>query len=80
MESLLRPPRAVPNFLVVPVRTKRRLFVPEWARELPHEEKEKRLQSLIRTLPEERMERTFYLACTGGSLLWSLLKGTTKAE
>uniref|UniRef100_A0A8C3LKV6 Large ribosomal subunit protein mL45 n=1 Tax=Chrysolophus pictus TaxID=9089 RepID=A0A8C3LKV6_CHRPC len=64
MESLLRPPGAIPACLVVPVRTKRRLFVPEWARELPHEEKEKRLQSLVRTLPEDRMERTFYLACT----------------
>ncbi|XP_042750724.1 39S ribosomal protein L45, mitochondrial [Lagopus leucura] len=64
MESLLHPPRAIPACLVVPVRTKRRLFVPEWARELPPEEKQKRLQSLGRTFPEDRMERAFYLACT----------------
>lgn len=62
------------------MRTKRRLFVPEWARELPPEEKQKRLQSLGRTFPEDRMERAFYLACTGGTLLWSLLTGTTKAD
>ncbi|OXB63627.1 hypothetical protein ASZ78_008942 [Callipepla squamata] len=63
-ESLLHPPGALPACLVVPVRTKRRLFVPEWARELPPEEKEKRIQALGRVLPEGRLERTFYLACT----------------
>ncbi|KGL86509.1 hypothetical protein N301_16685, partial [Charadrius vociferus] len=63
-ESILRPAGAAPACLVVPVRTKKRYFVPEWARELSPEEKEKRLKSSGIVFPEERIERTFYLACT----------------
>ncbi|KAM6368601.1 large ribosomal subunit protein mL45 isoform 1-T1 [Pluvialis apricaria] len=63
-ESILRPAGAAPACLVVPVRTKKRYFVPEWARELSPEEKEKRLKSSGIVFPEERIERTFYLAST----------------
>ncbi|XP_050767679.1 39S ribosomal protein L45, mitochondrial isoform X1 [Gymnogyps californianus] len=63
-ESVLRPAGAAPACLVVPVRTKRRFSVPKWARELTPEEKEKRLRSSGIIFPEERIERTFYLACT----------------
>lgn len=66
MESVLRPAGAAPACLVVPVRTKKRFSVPEWARELSPKEKEKRLRSSGMVFPEERIERTFYLACTGG--------------
>ncbi|XP_042643153.1 39S ribosomal protein L45, mitochondrial isoform X2 [Tyto alba] len=65
VESVLRP-GAVPACLLVPVRTKRRLSVPEWARDLTPEEKERRLRSLGKVLPEDRIERPFYLACTAG--------------
>ncbi|KAM9267217.1 large ribosomal subunit protein mL45 [Morus bassanus] len=64
MESVLCPAGAAPACLVVPVRTKKRYFVPEWARELSPEEKEKRLRSSGTVFPEEHIERTFYLACT----------------
>ncbi|KFV97513.1 hypothetical protein N326_04474, partial [Eurypyga helias] len=63
-ESMLRPAGAAPACLVIPVRTKKRFSVPEWARELTPEQKEKRLKSLGAVIPEERIERTFYLACT----------------
>ncbi|KFP79045.1 hypothetical protein N310_10624, partial [Acanthisitta chloris] len=63
-ESILRP-GSVPSCLVVPVRTKRKFSVPEWARELSPEEKEKRLKFSEPIFPDERVERTFYLACTG---------------
>ncbi|XP_009919670.2 large ribosomal subunit protein mL45 [Haliaeetus albicilla] len=64
-ESMLRPAGAAPACLVVPVRTKKkRFYVPEWARELSPEEKEKRLRSSGIVFPEEHIERTFYLACT----------------
>ncbi|KAM6189887.1 large ribosomal subunit protein mL45 isoform 1-T1 [Sarcoramphus papa] len=63
-ESVLRPAGAAPACLVVPVRMKRRFSVPKWARELTPEEKEKRLRSSGIIFPEERIERTFYLACT----------------
>uniref|UniRef100_A0A8B9N3N8 Large ribosomal subunit protein mL45 n=1 Tax=Accipiter nisus TaxID=211598 RepID=A0A8B9N3N8_9AVES len=62
--SVLRPAGAAPACLVVPVRTKKRFYVPEWARELSPEEKEKRLRSSGIVFPEEHIERTFYLACT----------------
>ncbi|KAM6042477.1 large ribosomal subunit protein mL45 [Theristicus caerulescens] len=65
VESVLHPAGAARACLVVPVRTKKKRFsVPEWARELSPEEKERRLQSLGRVFPDERIERTFYLACT----------------
>ncbi|KAM6399223.1 large ribosomal subunit protein mL45 [Rhynochetos jubatus] len=63
-ESALRPAGAASPCLVIPVRTKKRFFVPEWARELTPEQKEKRVRSLGIVTPEERIERTFYLACT----------------
>lgn len=67
---MLRPAGAAPACLVVPVRTKKkRFYVPEWARELSPEEKEKRLRSSGIVIPEEHIERTFYLACTGGRKL-----------
>nr|XP_009938636.1 PREDICTED: 39S ribosomal protein L45, mitochondrial [Opisthocomus hoazin] len=43
---------------------KRRFSVPREDREVSPEEKEKRLRSLATAFPEERIERTFYLACT----------------
>uniref|UniRef100_U3JLA8 Large ribosomal subunit protein mL45 n=1 Tax=Ficedula albicollis TaxID=59894 RepID=U3JLA8_FICAL len=50
---------------VVPVRGRRRRPpVPEWARELSPEEREKRLKSSAPVFPDERIERTFFLACT----------------
>lgn len=49
----------------MPVRTKRRLFVPDWARELSPAEREGRLRAAGRALPEDRLERAFFLACTG---------------
>ncbi|KAM6114918.1 large ribosomal subunit protein mL45 isoform 2-T2 [Phoenicopterus ruber ruber] len=64
VESVLRPAGAAPACLVVPVRTKKKFSVPEWARELSPEEKERRLRSLVTAFPDERIERTFYLACT----------------
>ncbi|KFZ66140.1 hypothetical protein N321_07141, partial [Antrostomus carolinensis] len=64
VESVLRPAGAAPACLVVPVRTKKKYSVPEWARELTPEEKERRLRSLGTVFPEEHIERTFYLACT----------------
>ncbi|XP_055645742.1 39S ribosomal protein L45, mitochondrial [Falco biarmicus] len=63
-ESVLRPAGAASACLVVPVRTKKRYFVPEWAREPSPKAKEKRLKALAKVLPEERVERTFYLAST----------------
>ncbi|XP_065712547.1 large ribosomal subunit protein mL45 [Patagioenas fasciata] len=65
--SVLRPAGAAPACLVVPVRTKtkKKFYVPEWARELSPEEKERRLKSMWGVFPEERIERTFYLASTG---------------
>ncbi|XP_062485746.1 large ribosomal subunit protein mL45 [Pezoporus occidentalis] len=61
--SVLR--AAAPAGLVVPVRTKKKKHsVPEWARELSPEEKEKRLRALVATIPEDRMERMFYMAST----------------
>jgi len=63
---VLRPAGAAPACLVVPVRTKKRFSVPREDREVSPEEKEKRLRSLATAFPEERIERTFYLACTGG--------------
>ncbi|XP_038024808.2 large ribosomal subunit protein mL45 [Anas platyrhynchos] len=62
--SALRPPGASPPCLAVPVRTKRRLFVPDWARELSPAEREGRLRAAARALPEDRLERAFFLACT----------------
>nr|XP_005508296.2 39S ribosomal protein L45, mitochondrial [Columba livia] len=64
--SVLRPAGAAPACLVVPVRTrtKKKFYVPEWARELSPEEKERRINSMWGVLPEERIERTFYLAST----------------
>uniref|UniRef100_A0A8C3JXD7 Large ribosomal subunit protein mL45 n=1 Tax=Calidris pygmaea TaxID=425635 RepID=A0A8C3JXD7_9CHAR len=62
--SILRPAGAAPACLLVPVRTKKRFSVPEWARELSPEEKEKRLKSSGTIFPDDRIERTFYLACT----------------
>ncbi|KFV10083.1 hypothetical protein N339_05723, partial [Pterocles gutturalis] len=62
-EAVLRPVGVAPACLV-PVRTKKRFRVPEWARELSPEEKERRLRSLMPMFPDERVERTFYLACT----------------
>ncbi|KAM9368844.1 large ribosomal subunit protein mL45 [Phaethornis superciliosus] len=63
--SLLRPLGAAPAWLLVPVRTKKkRHFVPEWARELSPEEKERRLRASMPIFPEERLERTVYLAST----------------
>lgn len=65
--SVLRAAGAAPGGLVVPVRTKKKKHsVPEWARELTPEEKEKRLRALVATIPEDRVERTFYMASTGG--------------
>ncbi|KAM9254975.1 large ribosomal subunit protein mL45 [Cariama cristata] len=64
VESVLRPAGAAPSCLIVPVRTKKRFSVPEWARELSPKEKEKRLKALGTIFPEERVERTFYLSCT----------------
>ncbi|XP_053944497.1 39S ribosomal protein L45, mitochondrial [Cuculus canorus] len=65
LESVLRPAGAALPCLIIPVRTKKKRFsVPEWARELTPEEKERRLKSLGTVFPEEHMERTFYLACT----------------
>ncbi|CAM9842911.1 unnamed protein product [Bubo scandiacus] len=63
-ESVLRPAGAAPACLLLPVRTKKRFSVPEWARELTPEQKEKRLKSLGTIFPEEHVERNFYLACT----------------
>lgn len=65
---MLRPAGAAPACLVVPVRTrtKKKFYVPEWARELSPEEKERRIKSMWGVLPEERVERSFYLASTGG--------------
>ncbi|XP_054032742.1 39S ribosomal protein L45, mitochondrial [Dryobates pubescens] len=64
-EAVLCPAGAAPACLVVPVRTKRkRCRVPEWARELSPEQKEQRLRSSGFILPEERVERSFYLAST----------------
>ncbi|XP_041258279.1 39S ribosomal protein L45, mitochondrial [Onychostruthus taczanowskii] len=61
-ESLLRP-AALP--LVVPARSRRKgPRVPEWARELSAEERQRRLSSAAPVFPDERMERTFFLACT----------------
>ncbi|KAM6312076.1 large ribosomal subunit protein mL45 [Podargus strigoides] len=61
-ESALHPAGAC---LIVPVRTKKkRPFIPEWARELTPEQKAKRINALWRTFPEERIERSFYLAST----------------
>ncbi|XP_061222439.1 large ribosomal subunit protein mL45 [Neopsephotus bourkii] len=61
--SVLR--AAAPAGLVVPVRTKKKNHsVPEWARELSPKEKEKRLRALVARIPEDRMERTFYMAST----------------
>ncbi|XP_064030762.1 large ribosomal subunit protein mL45 [Pogoniulus pusillus] len=63
--SVLRPAGAAPGCLIVPVRTKKKHYsLPEWARELTPEQKEQRLRSSGLIFPEERMERTFYLACT----------------
>ncbi|KAM6238526.1 large ribosomal subunit protein mL45 isoform 2-T2 [Porphyrio hochstetteri] len=64
VKSSARPAGAAPTCLVVPVRTKKRFSVPEWARELSPEEKERRLKAAAAVLPEERIERAFYLACT----------------
>ncbi|OWK51084.1 39S ribosomal protein L45, mitochondrial [Lonchura striata] len=62
-ESLLRA-KALPC-VAVPVRGRRKWpRVPEWARELSAEEKERRLRSAAPVFPDERMERTFFLACT----------------
>ncbi|KFQ12354.1 hypothetical protein N330_08336, partial [Leptosomus discolor] len=62
-ESVLRRAGAGPACLV-PVRTKRRLSVPHWVKELSPEAKERRIRSLMASLPEDRIERPFYLACT----------------
>ncbi|KFQ22201.1 hypothetical protein N331_05793, partial [Merops nubicus] len=62
--SVLCPAAAAPGCLV-PVRTKKRYSLPNWSRELTPEEKERRLKSLGPIYPEENIERTFYLACTG---------------
>lgn len=63
--SLLRAAGAAPAGLVVPVRTKKkRHSLPEWVRELSPEEKERRLQALVARIPEDRVERTVYMACT----------------
>ncbi|XP_069733342.1 large ribosomal subunit protein mL45 [Phaenicophaeus curvirostris] len=65
-ESVLHPAGAALPCLIVPVRTKKKRFsVPEWAKEMTPEEKERRLKSLGPMFPEEHVERTFYLACTG---------------
>ncbi|KAM8795358.1 large ribosomal subunit protein mL45 [Eudromia elegans] len=63
-ECLLRPARAAPTCLVVPVRTKRRFSVPHWSAEQSIKERERRFQAATMVAPEERIERTFYLACT----------------
>ncbi|XP_068068078.1 large ribosomal subunit protein mL45 [Anomalospiza imberbis] len=63
-ESLLRA-GALPPCVVVPVRSRRKCpRVPEWARELSPEERERRLRSAAPVFPDERVERTFFLACT----------------
>ncbi|KAM6295617.1 large ribosomal subunit protein mL45 [Aegotheles albertisi] len=64
VESMLRPAGAARACLVVPVRGKKRYFIPEWARELTPEEQEKRLRTSEKVFPDEHIERTFYLACT----------------
>ncbi|XP_050186759.1 39S ribosomal protein L45, mitochondrial [Myiozetetes cayanensis] len=59
---------AAPSCLVVPVRTRKKkksYAVPEWAQELTPEEKMRRLRSSAPIFPDEHIERTFYLACTG---------------
>lgn len=68
---MVRPAGAAPACLVVPVRTKKSGFFPEWLRELSPEQKEKRLRSLGAMFPEDRIERAFYLACTGDAPLSS---------
>uniref|UniRef100_A0A8U8BFD3 Large ribosomal subunit protein mL45 n=1 Tax=Geospiza parvula TaxID=87175 RepID=A0A8U8BFD3_GEOPR len=63
-EPLLRP-GALPPCVVVPVRSRRKgPRLPEWARELSPEERDRRLRSAAPIFPDERMERTFFLACT----------------
>uniref|UniRef100_A0A8B9F6J6 Large ribosomal subunit protein mL45 n=1 Tax=Amazona collaria TaxID=241587 RepID=A0A8B9F6J6_9PSIT len=63
--SILCAAAAAPAGLVVPVRTKKKKHsVPEWARELSPEEKEKRLRALVARIPEDRVERTIYMAST----------------
>ncbi|KGL82616.1 hypothetical protein N309_00676, partial [Tinamus guttatus] len=64
VESILRPARAAPTCLVVPMRTKRRFSVPNWNAEESIKGREKRLRASMMVSPEEHMERTFYLACT----------------
>ncbi|XP_033375898.1 39S ribosomal protein L45, mitochondrial, partial [Parus major] len=61
-QSLLRPGASC---VVVPVRSRRKgPWVPQWARELSPEERQRRLKAAAPIFPDERIERTFYLACT----------------